>query len=346
MSERKPTAEQRAAIEATAAEVMVEAGAGTGKTGVMVDRYCRLVCEQGVSPGRGPRLHLHRQGRRRAAPADPRRDRAPGRGGVRARPASCCRRLGSAWVTTIHGFCNRLLSAHPVAVGIDPRFRVLDAPETERAAVEAFDEALEAFLAGGDREPRGHGRGVRHRRAAGDRDRRPRRAAQPRRRPSPGFPSRPSRTCRERCEHAAAAAAETLAELKPGSANHELVERALALLEGTEDSPGLDEMASLRTGEQGETDGRLQGGDRGGAEPRRRGRRGRPRLPPRRRAAAALLRALRASPRRGAPASTSRTCSCWPRACSSGPRRGRPTGPASATSWSTSSRTPTACSCA
>ena len=58
-------------------------------------------------------------------------------------------------MTTIHGFCNRLLSAHPVAVGVDPRFRVLDAPETERAAREAFDEALETFLAGGDARPRG-----------------------------------------------------------------------------------------------------------------------------------------------------------------------------------------------
>ena len=29
---------------------MVEAGAGTGKTGVMVDRYCRLACDEGVSP--------------------------------------------------------------------------------------------------------------------------------------------------------------------------------------------------------------------------------------------------------------------------------------------------------
>ena len=47
---------------------------------------------------------------------------------------------------------------------------------------------------------------------------------------------------------AAAAAAETLAELKPGSANHELVERALALLDGSEGLPGLDEIASLRTG--------------------------------------------------------------------------------------------------
>ena len=50
MSARQPTAEQQAAIEASGAEVLVEAGAGTGKTGVMVDRYCRLVCEQGISP--------------------------------------------------------------------------------------------------------------------------------------------------------------------------------------------------------------------------------------------------------------------------------------------------------
>ncbi len=57
-------------------------------------------------------------------------------------------------MTTIHGFCNRLLAGHPVAAGIDPRFRVLDAPEAERVAGEAFDEALEEFLAGadGDRE--------------------------------------------------------------------------------------------------------------------------------------------------------------------------------------------------
>ena len=47
--------------------------------------------------------------------------------------------------------------------------------------------------------------------------------------------------------HAAAAAAEAAGELKPGGANHELVERARTLLEGT-DTPSLDAMASLRTG--------------------------------------------------------------------------------------------------
>ena len=50
MSERTPTPEQQAAITVGGRDVLLEAGAGTGKTGVMVDRYCRLVCDKGVSP--------------------------------------------------------------------------------------------------------------------------------------------------------------------------------------------------------------------------------------------------------------------------------------------------------
>ena len=56
---------------------------------------------------------------------------------------------------TIHGFCNRVLAAHPVAAGIDPGFRVLDAPEADRAAREAFDRALAEFLAGAGEDERG-----------------------------------------------------------------------------------------------------------------------------------------------------------------------------------------------
>ncbi len=115
---------------------MVEAGAGTGKTGVMVDRYCRLVREQGLSPDSILAITFT--------------DRAAAelRERIRARLGAD---LGGAWITTIHGFCNRLLAGHPVAAGIDPRFRVLDAPEAERAAREAFDDALEEFLADGEK---------------------------------------------------------------------------------------------------------------------------------------------------------------------------------------------------
>jgi ATP-dependent exoDNAse (exonuclease V) beta subunit len=245
VSERRPTEEQRAAIEATAAEVMVEAGAGTGKTGVMVDRYCRLVCEQGVSPGAVLAFTFTDKAaaelRQRIRAEIERRAEAGS-----ARAQELLPTLGSAWVMTIHGFCNRLLSAHPVAVGIDPRFRVLDAPETERAAVEAFDDALEAFLAGGDREReetvaafdigglRGIVLGVHA-------ELRSRGEAEPR------LPEPPEPDVAGALRHAAAVAAETLGELKAGSVNHELVERGLDLLESTEGSPGLDEMASLRT---------------------------------------------------------------------------------------------------
>src|SRR6201747_3203281 len=48
--ERAPTPEQQAAIEARGRDVLLEAGAGTGKTGVMVERYARLVVDQSVSP--------------------------------------------------------------------------------------------------------------------------------------------------------------------------------------------------------------------------------------------------------------------------------------------------------
>src|SRR3954469_6397437 len=47
---RTPTREQRAAIDLRGRDVLLEAGAGTGKTGVLVDRYCDLVAVDGISP--------------------------------------------------------------------------------------------------------------------------------------------------------------------------------------------------------------------------------------------------------------------------------------------------------
>ena len=57
-----------------------------------------------------------------------------------------------AWISTIHGFCRRVLASHPAAAGIDPRFRVLDEPEADRLAERAFDAALDALVSGGDPE--------------------------------------------------------------------------------------------------------------------------------------------------------------------------------------------------
>jgi ATP-dependent exoDNAse (exonuclease V) beta subunit len=148
-SPREPTPEQAAAIAVRGKDVLLEAGAGTGKTGVMVDRYCRLVCDSGLSPDavlaftftEKAAAELRQRIRTELA-------RRAERGSERA--AAVLAGIGGAWITTIHGFCNRVLAAHPVAAGVDPGFRVLDAPEAARAAREAFDDALVEFLNGGD----------------------------------------------------------------------------------------------------------------------------------------------------------------------------------------------------
>ncbi|MEX0973657.1 MAG: UvrD-helicase domain-containing protein [Solirubrobacterales bacterium] len=241
---RSPTPEQAAAIEAGGDDILVEAGAGTGKTGVMVERYCRLVCELEIAPD----AVLAFTFTDKAATELRQRIRA----GLEQRAAAGSRRaeallgtLGGAWVTTIHGFCNRLLAGHPVAAGIDPRFRVLDGPEAERAAQEAFDDALAEFLAGGeeDRERTVAAFEVGGLRAivgAVHAELRSRGEI------APSLPEPPPPDPEAAVRHAAAVAAETLAELKPGSAGHGLVERALAVLEGP-DLPGLDRLDALRT---------------------------------------------------------------------------------------------------
>jgi ATP-dependent exoDNAse (exonuclease V) beta subunit len=245
VSARAPTPEQAAAIEVTGTDVLLEAGAGTGKTGVMVDRYCRLVCDRGV----GADAILAFTFTDKAAAELRQRIRAElGRraelGSERA--ATALAGIGGAWITTIHGFCNRLLAAHPVAAGIDPGFRVLDAPEAARAAREAFDEALAEFLAGGER-----GReetvaafeveGLRAVVSAVHAELRSRGAAEPR------LPEPPTPDPAAALQHAAEAAAGALEELKEGDAKRELVERALARLRAPGPPPDLEQLRSLRT---------------------------------------------------------------------------------------------------
>lgn len=148
-----PTAEQAAAIGNRDRDVFLEAGAGTGKTRVLVERYCEAVASDGIEPERILAFTFTEKAaaemRRRVRVELTSRADAAGDAGERARLQGAARAGESAPITTIHGFCRRLLAAHPVAAGLDPRFRVLDADEASRLARAAFDDALGA-LAGED----------------------------------------------------------------------------------------------------------------------------------------------------------------------------------------------------
>ena len=154
-----PTPEQEAAIEDRDRDVFCEAGAGTGKTRVLVERYCAAVIEDDAAPDEilaftfteraaaELRTRIRRELARRAAAAGGRGD-----GDLATRLARAARDTERAWVTTIHGFCRRLLAGHPAAAGIDPHFRVLEESEASRLRTRARDEAIDDVLRSGDRE--------------------------------------------------------------------------------------------------------------------------------------------------------------------------------------------------
>jgi ATP-dependent exoDNAse (exonuclease V) beta subunit len=131
------TPEQRAAIEHRGG-LLLTANAGSGKTSVMAERFVRAVREDGVDVARILAITFtekaaselkERVRRRFEALGDPER----------------ARQTEGAWVSTIHGFCARLLRTHPLAAGIDPRFAVLDENGARALAEGAFDAALDTL---------------------------------------------------------------------------------------------------------------------------------------------------------------------------------------------------------
>lgn len=142
---RVPNPQQRAAIDARGT-VFVDAGAGTGKTTVLVDRFVEAVVDRGLDVDSLLVITYT--------------DRAAGelRGRIRARLVELgrpdlARALDGAWISTIHGFCRRLLTTYPLAAGIDPRFRVLDEAQARVIQGEAYAAALADFCSV-DEEPR------------------------------------------------------------------------------------------------------------------------------------------------------------------------------------------------
>ena len=140
MSALLPNPEQRAAIEATG-RVFLSAGAGTGKTAVLVERFVRAVCDRGLDVQSILVITYTRKAAGELRTRIRRELRARGR-------PDLARELDGAWIGTIHGFCARLLRSSPFEAGLDPRFRELDEAQSAVLAGEAFDRALEEFCAG------------------------------------------------------------------------------------------------------------------------------------------------------------------------------------------------------
>lgn len=126
----KLTSAQERAATTIDRPVAVTAGPGSGKTRVLVARYLEIL-ESGRADienivaitftkkaASEMRDRVRREMEIRAVSSPDAKSRAAWR--------QRRRKLDSAVITTIHGFCSRLLREHPVEAGIDPQFVTLD----------------------------------------------------------------------------------------------------------------------------------------------------------------------------------------------------------------------------
>ncbi len=132
------TAKQLAAVGVEeCGDTCIVAVPGSGKTTVLVEYYRRLVVEKRVAPQRILAITFTEKAARHMKDklADSFRE-AP----------DLRRQLEQANVSTIHGYCTRLLRENAIAAGLDPEFQVLDARRSvilqERVARDALDRML------------------------------------------------------------------------------------------------------------------------------------------------------------------------------------------------------------
>lgn len=132
--------EQARAAEQLEGPVLVTAGAGSGKTRMLTERFAnavvggRLKGWDAVDPGRVVAITYTEK----AAGEIAERVRAEIRSGDAGRTGS----REDLWISTIHGFCTRLLRRNPFEAGIDPLFAVADSLKSGRLRERAFGEAL------------------------------------------------------------------------------------------------------------------------------------------------------------------------------------------------------------
>ncbi len=133
----KLSPEQQRAVERTGQDVCVVAGPGSGKTRVLTERFAWLVEQRGIDAKRilaitfteKAAIEIKQRLIKRFADQPELREA-----------------VEHAWVSTIHGFCARLLKENAIAAGLAPDFVVLEQAPSERLRREVAEEALDTLF--------------------------------------------------------------------------------------------------------------------------------------------------------------------------------------------------------
>jgi len=140
----QPTPEQRQVIETLDRALAVEAGAGTGKTRVLVERFIHLLEQH---PDWELESIIAITFTRKAAREMRTRVRQAIQAKAEMHPGDLAwqerlRSLDQLQISTIHGLCSRILRENAIEVGIDPQFIVLDEQDADLLKEEAVRQTL------------------------------------------------------------------------------------------------------------------------------------------------------------------------------------------------------------
>ncbi|HEU4766539.1 MAG TPA: UvrD-helicase domain-containing protein, partial [Pyrinomonadaceae bacterium] len=147
--------EQAAAAYEIKKHISVTAGPGSGKTTVLVERYLHILREQSLSIDQIVAITFTNRA------ANEMRERlrselnlilATATGDERRRWLNYKRTLDGAVITTIHGFCARLLREFPLEARVDPQFMLLDEHQAALMLEWIVEEVLSEFISNGHPE--------------------------------------------------------------------------------------------------------------------------------------------------------------------------------------------------
>jgi ATP-dependent helicase/nuclease subunit A len=146
VTQMRPSTEQESAIWERGRDVVVTAGAGSGKTRTLVARYLALLAEGCTLRGAIAITFTEkaaREMRNRVRDEIRRYLETPGLSEVeRDRWQDLYSALDAARIGTIHGLCSEILHSHPAEAPVDPRFEVLDEGQANLLRRQAVDETM------------------------------------------------------------------------------------------------------------------------------------------------------------------------------------------------------------
>jgi ATP-dependent helicase/nuclease subunit A len=143
MADERLTPEQKRAIETLDGDLILSAGAGTGKTRVLTWRFIHIIDSKRAAVDEILTLTFTEKAAREMKERIVRRFEQLGREQER-------RQVETAYISNVHSFCMRVLRENALEAGVDPYFVQLDEADAQMLQSRAFDEVIRRAHADND----------------------------------------------------------------------------------------------------------------------------------------------------------------------------------------------------